>query len=91
MPAALDRAHPAPALSGKTINNPCDRNRLPGQRQNCTALRPLFRTIFPAERGHGAASPAGARDFSTLAMKASVSRKIGTSDRMMGAIAATMM
>jgi hypothetical protein len=29
-------------------------------------------------------------DFSVLAMKASVSRKTGTSDRMMGAIAATM-
>ena len=43
------------------------------------------------ERGHGTASPACARDFSTLAMKASVSRKIGISDRMMGAIAATMM
>ena len=38
-----------------------------------------------SQRGHGAPAWARERDFSTLAMKASVSRRIGTSDRMMGA------
>jgi predicted NAD/FAD-binding protein len=32
-------------LSGKTINNPCDRNRLPGQRRKIAPL--LFVTLNP--------------------------------------------
>ena len=44
-----------------------------------------------SQRGHGTPACAPGRASSTLAMKASVSRKIDTSDRMKGANAATMM